>query len=631
MEAPMLDGIRKATQGVVGKAVMAVVMGLIIISFAVWGVGDMLRGFSSTTVAKVGGFSISQNAFANAVQSETLRLQQQLRQPLTPQQARALGIDGQVLDRMIDEAALNERARTLGLAISDETVADALRDDPNMKGLDGKFDRNRFDEYLRATGTNERDFFRDQGEVYLRQQLEYALAGGVAAPKPLVEALLATQNETRDISYFVLTNPGDIPAPSPDVLKTFFDSHKAAYRAPEYRSFDELVVTPTSIAKADDVGDEDARAQYDKDRADKYTTPETRKLQQIVFPSQSEAEEADAKLRGGATFDDLVKARNLNPADIDLGETTKKAVYDPAVADAAFALPQGGVSGPVKGPYGYVLVRVVSIKPEVVKTFDEVKGAIKQEIAAGRAASQVQTLHDKIEDAKASGKTVAEAAKSVGLEVRAIVGVDRQGQDAAGGAVDVPYKELVLPAVFASDIGVDDEAISTKDHGYVWFAVTKIDPAHDRTLDDVKDKVAGAWTDEQRAQRLADMSAEDVKKLDGGTDITELARAAGAEVKTAKGVRRAGGEGLAAGVVSAVFGVGPTGAGSASADGGRLVFKVTNDTVPPPVEGDPGTAAVADRLKAETGSSLIEQYVGALKRELGVSIDARVMRGAEGG
>jgi len=628
----MLEGIRKATQGAVGKAIMTLVMGLLIISFGfLFNISDMLRGYSSNTVAKVGGVAISKQAFATAVQSETFRLQQRLRQPITPQQARQLGIDGQVLDRMIDEAALNERARSLGLAISQDTIAQVVRDDPNMKGLDGKFDRSRFNAFLREAGTNERDFFRDQGEVYLRQQLEYALAGGIGAPKPLLEALQATQNETREIAYFVLTGAGDIPAPSPDVLKTYFDSHKAAYRAPEYRSFDALVVTPASLAKPDDVTEDDAKAQYEKDREAKYTTPETRKLQQIVYSNEGEANDASSRLKGGSTFDDLAKAGNRSAADLDLGEFTKKGVYDPAVAEAAFALPEGGVSAPVKGPYGFVLVRVVAIKREAMKAFDEVKGAIKQQIAAGRAASQVQALHDKVEDAKASGKSVVEAAKSAGLEARAYVGVDRQGLNAAGADADAPEKDKLLPAVFASDVGVDDEAIPTKDHGFVWFAVTRIDPSRDRALDDVKDKVAAAWIDEQRAQKLADASAEAVKKLEGGADIAELAKAAGAEVKTAKGVRRAGAEGLTEDVVAAVFGVGPTGAGSARSQGGRLVFKVTADAVPAAIAGDPATAGLADRLKAETGSALVEQFVGGLKREIGVSIDQRVMRGAEGG
>ncbi len=629
----MLDGMRKASQGAIGKLVMTIVMGLIIVSFVIWGVGDMLRGFTSTTVAKVGSTTITAQQYSNTLQSELYRLQRQFRQPLTPQQARALGLDAQVLDRLIDEAAFDERARTLGLAISDDTIAEALRSDPSFKGADGKFDRLRFDSYLRDSGLSERGFFAQQRDFYLRQQMQYALVDGVKAPKALVDALEASKNETREIAYFTLppAAAGDIPPPSDETLKTYFDAHKAEWRAPELRSFDELVVTPATLAKPDSVSDDDARAQYEKDKDAKYTVAEKRKLQQIVFPTEAEANEASAKIKAGATFDEIAKSRNLGAADLDIGEVTKQGAFDPAIAEAAFALPQDGVSAPVKGAFGYALVRVVSITPGGVKPFAEVEGEIKQGIAAARAADSVQALHDKIEDAKASGKTVAEAAKSVGLEARAYAGVDRQGHDASGAAADVVDANLVLPAVFASDVGVDDEAIATKDHGFIWFSVTKIEPARDRPFDEVKDKVAAAWRAEEVAKRLADSAAEMVKKLDAGGDIAELAKAASAEVKTAKDIKRAGGGGLAAPVVEAVFGVGPDRAGSVSTADGRLVFKVTADVTPPPLASDPDVVSTEDRLKGELGRSVVEQYVDALKREIGVTIDQRVLQSAGSG
>jgi peptidyl-prolyl cis-trans isomerase D len=629
----MLDGMRKATQGPIGKLVMAVLMGLLILSFAVWGVGDMLHGFTPDTVAKVGSTKISQQDYSNKLQTELYRLQRQLHQPLTPQQARALGLDAQVLDRMIDEAAFDESARKMGLAISDETIAKAVRDDPGLKGPDGKFDNGKFNEYLRDSGLSEAGFITQQRDVYLRQQMQYSLVEGLSAPKALTQALLDAQNQTRAISYFTLppAAAGDIPPPSDETLKAYFTAHKAQWRAPEYRSFDELVVTPATLAKPDSVSDADALAQYDKDKATKYTVPETRKLQQIVFPSEAEAAEAAAKIKAGASFDDIAKARKLTDADLNLGDVTKAGVFDPAIADAAFGLPQGAVSTPVKGRFGFALVKVISITPGSVKPFDAVKGAIKQEVAAARAVDQVQSLHDKIEDARGNGKSVAESAKGLGLATIAHNGVDREGLDAAGAKVDVADAKLVLPAVFASDIGVDDEPIATKDSGYAWFSVTKIDPAHDRTFEEVKDKVAAVWRVEETGKRLAADAAAAVKKLDAGADIGELAKAAKAEAKTAKDIRRSGGGGLAADVTAAVFDVGPTGAGSATTPAGRLVFKVTSDTIPPPTPGDPQVMGTQDRLKSEMSSSLVEQYVDALKREIGVSIDRRVMQGAEGG
>ncbi len=514
-----------------------------------------------------------------------------------------------------------------------ETIAEAVRNDPGLKGPDGKFDSAKYNQYLRDVGLSERAFIAQQRNVYLRQQLQYSLIDGLTPPKALVQAILDTKAETREIAYYTLppAAAGEIPPPSDEALKTFFNARKSEWRAPEYRSFDALLITPATLAKPDSVTDDEARAFYEKEKATKYTVPEKRNLQQIVFPSEAEADEAGAKVKAGTSFEDIAKARKLADADLNLGEVTKAGVFDPAVAEAAFALPKDGVSAPVKGRFGYVLVKALSITPGSVKPFDEVRGAIKEQIAASRAVDQVQSLHDKIEDARGNGKSLAEAASSVGMTVRTYDGVDREDRNAAGAKVDLVDKDLLLPAVFASDIGVDDEPIPTKDNGFLWFSVIRIDPAHDRTFEEVKDKTASVWRAEETAKRLAETASQAVKKLDAGADIAELAKAANAQVKTAKDIRREGGAGLAPNVVAAVFGVGPTAAGSASTADGQFVFKVTSDTIPPPAPGDPQVMGTEDRLKNEMSSSVVEQYVDALKRQIGVSIDRRVMQGAEGG
>ena len=196
-------------------------------------------------------------------------------------------------------------------------------------------------------------------------------------------------------------------------------------------------------------------------------------------------------------------------------------MFDHAIADAAFALPQDGVSEVVKGQFGPAIVRVVSITPGSVKTFDEVKDTLKKEIAADRVAGQVQTMHDKIEDARVSGKTLAEAAKSVGLEARAIAAVDAQGRDEKGAALDLPDQAELLAAAYASDVGVDDAPLQTNNRGWLWFDVMKVDPARDRTFDEVKDQVEKQWRAEAVAKALAAKADDMVKQLEGGATLAE--------------------------------------------------------------------------------------------------------------
>ncbi len=447
---------------------------------------------------------------------------------LTNAQARALGLDNQVLQRLIAEAALDQRAASLGLAISDAAIADAVRADPNLQDASGQFSRARFDAALRDSGLSERGFFASQRKAYLRQQIELAMVDGLNAPKSLVDVLTRVDAQTRAIDYVVLppAAAGEIAAPSTDALKKYFEDRKASFRAPEYRGFTMLLASPDSLAKPADVSDEDARAVYDKERDSRFTVPEKRKLEQIIFPNDAEAAEAEAKLKAGATFDDLVKARNLKPTDIDLGETTKAGMFDAAIADAAFALPDGGTSDVVKGKFGPVIVHVASVTPASVKTFADVEDSLKKDIALNRATEDVQNLHDKVEDARTSGKTLAEAAKSVGLETRVVPAVDIQGNDPSGAAVDLPEKPLLLRSVFGSDVGVDNVALETKDHGYLWFDITKVDPAHDRTFDEVKDTVEKQWRADEVTRALGAKALDMVKQLDTGATIASVAQSA---------------------------------------------------------------------------------------------------------
>jgi peptidyl-prolyl cis-trans isomerase D len=254
----------------------------------------------------------------------------------------------------------------------------------------------------------------------MRQQIETPLIDGLAAPKPLVDLLARVEAQTRAIDYVALppSAAGDIPAPADDVLKAYFNDRKDQYRAPEYRSARNPARRSEHARQCRRCVRRRRQGRLRQGSRRALRAPEKRKLQQIVFPDQASADDAEAKIKAGASFDDIVKARNLSASDVDLGETTKAAMFDQTIADAAFALPQDGVSEVVKGQFGPAILRVVSVAPGSVKTFDEVKDTLKKEIAADRVAGQVQTVHDKIEDARVSGKTLAEAAKTVGLEAR---------------------------------------------------------------------------------------------------------------------------------------------------------------------------------------------------------------------
>src|SRR5580693_7929115 len=410
----MLESMRNAAQGVVGKAIMTVVMGLIIVSFVIWRVGDMLRGFTTSTVASVGGAKISAQEYKIAYDRAIQQYQRRYRRPFTNEEARQIGLDRSILQQLLSEAAIDDEARRLGLDISDDALRAIITSNPNFRDKSGAFDPSRFAAALQNMDMNEHGFVSDLRKQALRQFIVGALATGVAAPKAETKAEADYQGQTRSVDYFLLpaTAAGEISAASEDPLKAFYNDRKSSYRAPEYRGMTVLALEPDTIANPAEVSDADAEAAYQRvaGKDPQFGAPEKRDLQQILFPNDADAAAAEGKLKSGTSFDALIKDRGVKPEDTDIGETTKDAMIDKDEANAVFALPQGGVSDVLKSQFGPVIVRVKGITPSTVKPYAEVADAVKKQVSASRAGDKIQALHDKIEDARVSGKSILEAA-----------------------------------------------------------------------------------------------------------------------------------------------------------------------------------------------------------------------------
>lgn len=626
----MLDALRASSQTWIGRTIMALVMGLLIIAFGFWGIADIFRGFGANKLASVGSVEITTEAYRNAYQDELLRVQQKERHAITADEAHQMGLDRQVLWRMISDAALDEEARRLGLAMSDQVLAKRVVADDAFKGPNGQFDRPSFEERLREAGLTESRFLADQRADYLRTELIDALDSNFSAPKAMLTIINRYYNETRSIDYFVLPKSaaGAVPSPSDAELKAYYEARRDTYRTPEYRKLSVLVVTPNGLAnkliKEHPISDADIVKRYDQVKAQRYTQPEHRQVQQIVFPDQAAANAAAAKLAGGESFDALVAERKLTPKDIDLGIVTKSDLVDKAVANAAFALPRGGVSKPVQTQFGWAILRVTQILPPIVEPLIAVRSAIIQELALARAGGEINTIHDQIEDQRADGKSVADAARSVGLKARTIDAIDANGRDRNGKLVtDLDDPAALVKAAFASDVGVDNEPITTPDGGTIWFDVLNVEPARAQSFAEVKQQVETAWKDDQTAKILFKKATDLVKHLDSGQTLAVIASAQGnLPIKNVTGIRRTESQDLPQAVLSEVFDRKVGAGGSApTANGDRVLFKVVDAKVPPLDLNRPDFQNIVAQMKTALDDDLVAQYVGQLQGEIGVQIN----------
>ncbi|WGS17157.1 SurA N-terminal domain-containing protein [Bradyrhizobium sp. ISRA463] len=621
----MLRGMRKASSNWLGKTIMAVVMGVLIVSFGIWGIADIFRGFGRSTLAKVGGTEISTEQFRQIYTDRLQQLGRQFGRPLTPEQAHAFGIDRQVLQQTLAEAAMDEEARRMGLHQSDAEVLRTIYNDPTFKGLNGQFDPQRFQAVIRNYGYTEGRYIAEQRRVSLRRQIAGTISAGVEPPKSMVEALTRFQNEQRSIDYISLgaAQAGTIDPPSPEALAAYFDEHKAQFRAPEYRKISFVAVTPEAIGKWETVSDDDAKKIFEQ-RRDQLSTPEKREISQIVFPNMEEAQAARARITSGTSFDDIAKERKLNLSDVNLGLVPKSAILDPAVANAAFSLPSGEVSQPVKGEFGVALVKVGKIEPGVTPSYESVAAQIKSQIATERARAKVSELRDKMEDERGGGASVVEAAQKLGLTAVTVDAVDRSGRLPNGQlAPNIPKGLDVVTQAFNSDVGVDNDPIQFEG-GYVWYDVLGITPSRERKLDEVREQVEAKWREDQISSRLRAKATDIVQKLDSGSKLADEAAAAGVKVETAADFRRdATPPGVPAAVVTAAFRTAKDGDGQTPTAGGSqwIVFRVTNVTDPPVDFASDAVKQLTEAVRRSMSDEQVAQYVTKIESNIGMSIN----------
>lgn len=619
----MLEALRSAAQTWVAKALMIVLVG----SFAIWGVSSSLVTGASNSVVTVGDVSVSPTDFRLAYERQVATLSQRFGTRLNAEQARAFGVENQVFAELVAGAALDQLSRDMNLGLSEGRLAQLIADDPAFKGVNGQFDRTAFSAVLRNAGLRENDYINNRSQVAVRTQIVEAVSDGYKAPEALTTALRQYRNESRTIDFLLLSNANidPIKTPGDDVLAPWFEQNKAKYRAPEYRKFVYVALEPKDLVDTAAITEDMVKAEYERIK-DKYRTPATRTIEQLTFKDRAAADAAATKLASGTTFDTLVTEEGKTAADVLLGDFTQANVPDQKLAEPAFAVAANGGTTPViDGTFGPIILRVTNIRPETTKTYDEVKEELRNELALSEAADGIVAVHDRIEDSRAEGLTLAEAAAKNNLKAVTVEAADAQGNDQKGDEIAaLPEKAALLGEVFKTDVGTETQPINVGREGYAWFEVLDVIPDRDHALDEVRDRVAADWTAEQQRQALAKKAGELAERVRKGGDLATIASELGLSVENKTGLHRGAQDAVLSPATIASAFSGPVGtvANTPGTDGeGQILLKVTE------VNADATTDALSndeqqiEAVARASGDDILDQMVSALQTSYGVSIN----------
>lgn len=620
----MLDSLRRGARSWVAKFLLL----LLVASFGAWGISGSIMNAGGDAVITVGDTEVTPNEFRLAYDRQMAVVGRQIGARITAEQARAFGIENQVYAQLIAGALLDEQARKMNLGLSDDRLATLIAEDPAFQDFNGRFSRGNFQQVLRSVGMSEEDYLTSRSQVAVRTQIVEAISEGFVAPNALIAAMAQYEAETRDIDYLLLTkaNIDPVAAPEDSVLQAWFEENKANYAAPEYRKITYVKLESEDIAKPAEISAEAARADYEA-RKDRYTSEETRTVDQLVFADRAAADAAAAELQaGGKSFDDLIADQGRAAADVRIGTYSRASFPDQSLAEAAFSLSAAGQTTPVvEGQFGPVILRVAEITPEAIKTFDQVEAEIRQELALADASQALLDVHDAVEDARAGGMTLTETAAQQKLTPVVIEAVDRSGQTPDGAVLkDLPQSRELLKAAFDTEPGVETLPINIGSEGFVWFEVNDVTPARDRSLDEVRDQVLTDWTAMKTLEALGAKATALKERLDKGADLAAIASELSVAVETKFALNRRGADAVFGEAAVASAFSGPSGlvevANDASGEN-KILMKVKSVTDLSAVTAESVTAEQRDQVSLQVGNDILDQMVARLQAQYGVSVN----------
>ncbi len=526
----MMDNLRAAANHVVLKIILA----LIILSFVLTGVGNYLIGGSGDYAAKVNGQTIERAQLEQAFQSERSRMQQQL----GDQFSALAGNEGymqqmrrQVLSQLIDNMLLDQYAKKLGLAVSDDQIKDAIRKAPYFQ-TNGQFDNAKYLDLIGRMGYTADNFAQSMRQQLVNQQLIQAFgeSGFVLPSESQAMAALVLQERDVRLATIDLKALQAKQSAGDDELKAYYDQNKNSFIAPEQVKVSYIPLDAASMQDKVKVSEEDISAYYDQHKSS-YGQPERKNYSVIQLKTEAEANAALDELKKGADFATLAKEKSTDIISRRTGgelgwlepETTADELKQANLTE------KGQLSGVVKSSVGYLIVRLNDIEPEKLKPLSEVHDAIAKQVQQEKAVDAYYALQQKVSEAATSdNESLASAEEAAGVKAAQTDWFTRDNIPAA-----LNFKPVVQ-AIFDGSLigengapGSNSDVITVDGDRAFVVRVSGHKPERIEPFDQVKDRVADLVKRNKAVQEA---------KLQGEKLLVELKQGKGDEAMKAAGL-----------------------------------------------------------------------------------------------
>jgi peptidyl-prolyl cis-trans isomerase D len=605
---------------------------LLIASFAIWGIDDVVRNFGrDDSVARVGDQVITIDDAQTAVRREMQRLARQLGAQFENDPRIRRAVTEQAIEQLVLDRVVRVEAQRLNLTVPDAAVREFIFGIQGFRGMDGQFSRPVFENFLRSNELTEARFLALVRADLARQQVAQAVRAGAAAPDALARPLLRWQGEQRAASVVSLAvaEAPEPPPPEEAQLRRYHENNPERFSTPELRDASVAVLTAELLSREVEVTDQEIAAAYEARRG-QFETAEHRSIQQVLVPDEAKARAIAEAWKGGADFAAITaQAGEAGGQAVDLGSLDRAGLPLPELAEAAFGVAEGGVTQPVQSPFGWHVLKVEKIEPGHARTLAEVRDTLRQELAQEKAADLAFERANKVEDALAGGATLAEVAQRFNLGFAAIR-TDATGHDAEGKEVALPVIEAsrqpLLRAIFTAERGAAPRLAETE-AGFVAVTINEVVPPALKPFETVEPAVRAAFVEEAKRRSQEERAAALLAATRGGKPLTEAAREAGLGFREVGALRRDMRQDapVPPELMAPLFELKPNETTMVPTRTGFTVAQLTEVT---PADPDADAAALA-RIRGETTQAMANdlemQFMTALRARSNVRINPRLV------
>lgn len=600
------------------------------------GMGGSARGGSSAgAIATVGDTSISPDDMEQRIRNRYQQAAQQ--QPnLDMASFLANGTFEAAVSQAIGSEAMEQYARQLGLAASDKQINGAIAQIPAFRGPDGKFSQQVYEGVIQQQHLTDKSVREDFASDLLRQMLYLPVTGALTLPDGLVKPYANLLLETRAGEIgFVPIAAVQGATPTDADLQGFYKSHIAAYTTPERRVLRYALMGRDQVAAKAVPTDAEIKQVFDAN-PDKYAARETRDLAQVVLPDETKAKAFKASVSGGKSFAEAAQAAGFSAADTGVGVKTQAQFAQQAgaaVATAAFAAPQGGVTDPVKSDFGWVVVKVNAVTKVAATPYDTAKTQITADLVKTKQDKALADLIAKAQDSLDNGQGFADVVKANGLTIVETPALTSLGAnpDQADYKAPAEVQPLLAPGFKGSPDDPASVQTVTANERYALLTIGKVVPSTPIPFAQVQDRVKTDFV-AFRANDAAKKIATDLQaRVKAGTSMADAFAHAPVKLEAPKATqgRRADLARLQGNVpppIAALFSATIGSAKLVPAPGGQGWYVVHVSKVTP--ADDKSLAPMTQMTRGDLTQAANEEYLDQLAGAAKIAVGAKRDEGA---